>query len=96
MQAGTQAAGKRQWFGVTENLNRLFGLIEDHGAVFAVYEVAFELLLYGRIEIAVDVAGQLANDALAIQPAAPFGRLRIFLANEEADRIRPRPSPFLG
>jgi hypothetical protein len=32
----------------------------------------FEFLLHGQIEVAVDIAGQLADDAFAVQFSSPF------------------------
>lgn len=43
------------WLRVAEDLDRLACLIHDHGAVFAMPEMAFQFCSYNGIEIAVDV-----------------------------------------
>lgn len=51
----TELVWESDGFGAAEKFNGLPGLVHDHGAVFAVLEVAFEFLLDGRVEIAIDI-----------------------------------------
>jgi hypothetical protein len=69
--------GQRNGTGIAQNFNRLARLIHDHGAVFAVREMALKLLLHHGIEIAVDVVRNLADDAFAVQFSAPCRKWRI-------------------
>ena len=66
-----QIRGQRNRFGIAENLDTLFGLVQDHGAVFTVRKVTLELLLRGEFKFAVDIVRNLANDSFAIQFGAP-------------------------
>ena len=63
MQPRPHVTGQRNGARVTENFNRLARLIHDHGAVFAVFEMALEFLPHDGIEIAVDVVRNLTDDA---------------------------------
>ena len=69
--------GQRDGVRVTETFNRLARLIHDHGAVFAVPEMALEFLLHDGIEIAVDVVRNLADDTFAVQFGAPCRKCRL-------------------
>ena len=47
--------GQIDWCGARINLYGLAGLVDNHGAVFAVFQVALQFQLQGRIEFAVDI-----------------------------------------
>lgn len=53
------------------DLNGLAGLIDNHGAVFAVLEVALQLLLQSGIEFSVDIVRYFADDVFAVQLGPP-------------------------
>ena len=80
MQCGVQAGFyiRRQinGCGARVNLNGLAGLIDDHGAVFAVLQVAFQFLLQSGIEVAVYIVRQFADDMFAIQFGPPSRKYR--------------------
>ena len=71
MQARVQTCRDWNRLRVAKNFNTFFGLIEDHRAVFAVFQMPFELLFNRGLELAVDVVRQFANDAFAIQFRPP-------------------------
>jgi len=52
---------------IAKNLDAFPGLVQDHGAIFAMGKVTLEFLLHGWIEFAVNIVRDLANDAFAIQ-----------------------------
>lgn len=62
---------------VTEDFNGFARLIHDHGAVFAMLEMALKFLLHDGIEVAVDVVRNLADDAFAVQFSAPCRKCRL-------------------
>jgi hypothetical protein len=67
VQAGTQLCGQRDGLRVAEDLDALLGLIEDHGAIFAVTEMVFQFVLQLDGKFTIDIIRDLANDAFAIQ-----------------------------
>ncbi len=77
MKPRPHVTGQRNGARVTENFNRLARLIHDHGAVFAVLEMALEFLPHDGIEIAIDVVRNLADDAFAVQFSAPCRKCRL-------------------
>ena len=56
---------------IAQNLDGFLGLVHNHGAVFTVVQMAFQLGLQTGIEIPVDVVGQLADNTFAIQLSVP-------------------------
>ena len=71
MNAHASIVRKLDFLGTAKDFDRLSRLVEEHLAVIAMAEMAFELLHDGRVQRAVDVVREFADDALAIQFESP-------------------------
>ena len=71
MEAFAEIVRKGDRFGAAVELDGLLGLVDDHGTILAVLEVALQLQLHGGIEIAVDVVRELADNPFAVQFRPP-------------------------
>src|SRR5262249_9012654 len=80
MQARVQIRRQRNRLRIAEYLDAFLGLIEDHRAVFAVLQMALELLLDCGLQLAVNVVRQLAYDAFAVQFRPPRRKCRLSLS----------------
>jgi len=72
MQTRAHVAGQRHRLRIAEKLNCFLRLVDNDRAIFAVPEMPLEFLLHGQIEIAVDIIGQLADNAFAVQFDSPL------------------------
>src|SRR5258708_6228132 len=71
MQPGLYVRGQFNRLRIAEYFHGQPGLIDHHFAVSTVLEMAFEFLPGRQLEFAVDIVGNLANNAFAIQFVAP-------------------------
>src|SRR5258708_5335763 len=71
MQPGSYVRGQFNRLRIAEYFHGQPGLIDHHFAVSTVLEMAFEFLPGRQLEFAVDIVGNLANNAFAIQFVAP-------------------------
>ena len=71
MQPGLHVDGKLDRFRTAKNIHRQLRLIHHHFAIFTMRKMPLEFLLRRRLECAVDVVRNFANDAFAIQFVPP-------------------------
>ena len=71
VKTGMKSRGQRNRFGIAQNLDTPLGLIQDHGAIFAMCQMTLEFLFSGEFKFAVDIVRNLANDSFTIQLGAP-------------------------
>jgi hypothetical protein len=56
---------------VTEDLDREPGLVHNQLAVFAIVQMALQVLLYGKVEFAVEIIREFVDNTFAVQFVAP-------------------------
>src|SRR6266436_8105774 len=76
MQPGLHVGRQFNRLRIAEYFHRQPGLIDHHFTVFTVLKMALKFLLHRRLEFAVYIVGNLANNAFALQFVAPRRKYR--------------------
>src|SRR5262249_18313921 len=90
VEAASHVVGEGNGFGLAVDLDGLAGGIHDQAAVFAALQVNFEIGENCYVEVTLEIAGQLADDAFAVHVVALRRKngLRISLNFNRARRRR--------